>query len=278
MESKAIANYRQRVVMSKLSVFKALLQDNPQLFTSEGLSALLVDCLHLKYTQHHNFTYPSLLQDKSIYPDLAQVGNINSQTEKIIRRVKSSPTNWRLDGLDGCLTQQEATDFLFIYRKICDNIHQLQQEMSISGVSQRHVAIRDRLFSYPVANDQLLLLECDRLTLKNAVSGIVEYFLQLVEMPQAYNLFSVDENERKIPATALAVREAAAQAFRAEIYCESHEWVRTGANYWEGQHAYRIDPDEIHLCLHLDWDENLFIFFDAHHPDPRRWPWGMAGE
>ncbi|MBD2505693.1 hypothetical protein [Anabaena azotica] len=254
--------------------FEKLLQDNPELFTPEGLSALLVDCLHFKYAQHHKFTYPSLLRDKSIYPDLAQAGNIDLQTEKIIRRFKSNPANWRIEG---CLTEQEAFDFLFLFRKICDNIHAIQQDMSISGVSQRHVAFRDRLFSHPVADDQLLLMESDRASLQNAVPGVVEYFLELVEIPQAYNLFSVGQDERKIPTTALAVREAAAQTCRAEIYAESHQWVRTGDNYWEGQHAYRIDPDEIHLCLHLDWEENLFIFFDAHHPDPRRWPWGVAG-
>ncbi|MBD2505550.1 hypothetical protein [Anabaena azotica] len=253
--------------MSTVSVFQTLLKDNPELFTSEGLSALLADCLHLKFTQHHKFTYPSLLQDKSIYPDLAQAGNIDSQTEKIIRRFKSNPANWRIDG---CLTEQEAFDFLFLFRKICDNIHAIQQDMSISGVSQRCVAYRDRLFSYPVANDQLQLLECDRASLQNAVPGVVEYFLELVEIPQAYNLFSVDQDERKIPTTALAVREAAAQAFRAEIYAESHQWEQTGANYWEGSHACKQDPDQIHLCLHLDWEEEEFVFFDAHHPDLSR--------
>jgi len=89
-----------------------------------------------------------------------------------------------------------------------------------------------------------------------------------------YNLFSADQDERKIPATTAAVREAAAQAFRAEIYAESYHWTRTGDNYWEGEHACKKDPDEIHLCLHLDWDEDEFIFFDAHHPDSSRKPWG----
>jgi hypothetical protein len=255
--------------------FEKLLQDNPQLFTSQGLSALLVDCIHLKYTQHHKFTYPSLLADKSIYPALAQTGNPDPQTEKIIHRFKASPATWETNG---CLTEQEAFDFLFLYRRISDNLHQLQKNLGISGVCPRHIAIRDRLFSYPAAEDQLLLLESDRLTLQNAVSGVVEYFLQLVQMPLAYNLFLVDQDEKKIPANPAAVREAATKAVRAEIYRESHEWTRTGANCWEGKHASKVNPDEIHLCLHLDFNEDEFIFFDAHHPDQERWPWGVTAQ
>ncbi|MBD2255144.1 hypothetical protein [Nostoc parmelioides] len=251
--------------------FEKLLQDNPQLLTSEGLSALLGDCIHLKYTQHHRFTYPSLLQDKNVYLGLAQLSNPDPQTEQIIRRFKTNPAAW---DTNGCLTEQEAFDFLFLYRRINDNIHQLQKNLGISGVCLRHIAIRDRLFSYPTADDQMLLLESDRTTLQNAVPGIIKYFLELVQMPPAYNLFLVDQDEQKISANPAAVQEAAARALRAEIYCESHEWIQTGANYWESKHASKVDPDEMHLCLHLDWEEDEFIFFDAHHSDPARWPWG----
>ncbi|WP_445632580.1 hypothetical protein [Nostoc sp. DSM 114161] len=71
--------------------------------------------------------------------------------------------------------------------------------MSISGVTPRHISIRDRLFSYPAAENQLLLLECDacgnvkdeRVTLQNAVPKIIKYFLQIVQISPVHNLFLV---------------------------------------------------------------------------------------
>ena len=260
--------------MSNLPVIsKVLQQDNPELLTTKGLSALLHDCICLKYAQNHRFTYPSLL-DTSIYLELAQIGNVTSTEAEVIRRIGVS----RIWAKNGAETMQEAADFLFLFRKICDNTHELQQDLGISGIINRHVAYRDRLFFYPATDDQLLLLESDRTTLQNAVPGIIEYFLQLVEMPPTYNLFLVDQDERKISTNPAAVQEAAVRAVRAEIYCESHEWIQTGANYWESKHASKVDPDEMHLCLHLDWEEDDFIFFDAHHPDQERWPWGIAAE
>ncbi|MCC5640748.1 hypothetical protein LC593_33965 [Nostoc sp. CHAB 5844] len=264
--------------MSNLpAVSRVLQQDNLDLFTTEGLSALLHDCICLKYVQHHKFTYPSLLQDKSVYLELAQWGNTNALEAETIRRVQAGSKIW---AVDGCGSLEEAADFLHLFHRIRHNIHQLQQDLGISGVSQRHISICDRLFSYPAPEDQLILLECDacgnvkdeRVTLQNAVSEITKYFVSLVQMSPAYNLFSVDKDENKIPTTVAAVQQVATRAVKAEIYSESYNWKPTTANYWEGKPAPQVDPDEIHLCLHLDWDENEFLFFDAHHPEPSRWP------
>ncbi|MBN3905631.1 MAG: hypothetical protein HWQ35_03330 [Nostoc sp. NMS1] len=60
--------------MSNLPVFQLLLQDNPNLFSTEGLSSLLQDCLRLKYPKRHKFIYPSLL-DRQVYLELAGLGN-----------------------------------------------------------------------------------------------------------------------------------------------------------------------------------------------------------
>ncbi|MBD2302790.1 hypothetical protein [Nostoc sp. FACHB-190] len=264
--------------MSNLPAINKLRQDNPDLLTTEGLSALLHDCICLKYAQHHRFTYPSLLADKSIYLELAQIGSSNVEDEALIHRIQASSKIWAKNGAD---TMQEATDFLLLFHKIRDNIHQLQQNLSISGVSQRHISIRvrpwrwrsHRLFSYPAPEDQLILLECDRIVLQNAVPGVLKYFLELVQMSPTYNLFFVDENKNKIPTTVAIVEDAAARAVKAEIYSESYNWKPTNTNCWEGKPAPQLHPGEIHLILHLDWDENEFLFFDAHHPDINRWPW-----
>jgi hypothetical protein len=71
-------------------------------------------------------------------------------------------------------------------------------------------------------------------------------------MSPAYNLFLVDESENKIPTTVASVENAATSAVIADIYSESYNWELTGANSWHGKHAYKVDPDKIHLCLHQD--------------------------
>lgn len=256
--------------MSNLSVISKLLKDNSDFFTTEGLSALLQDCICLKYAQYHRFTYPSLLVDNSIYLELAQLNNSNAEDAEISHRFKASSKIW---AAKGCYSQEEVADFLHLFRRIRDNIHQLQQDLSISGITQRNIAIRDHLFAFSVAEDQLILLECDRITLQNAVPSVIKYFVSLVQKSPSYNLFLCQGEDQKISTSITTIKDATQRAVRADIYTTSHEWQQTGANCWEGKRAYKVDPDEIHLCLHLDWDENEFIFFDAHHPDPKRCPW-----
>ncbi|MCC5670823.1 hypothetical protein LC653_45510 [Nostoc sp. CHAB 5784] len=82
--------------MSTLPVLQLLLQDNPNLFTTEGLSALLEDCIRLKYSKRHEFTYPSLL-NQQVYLSLANLGNGSSEDEEILRRILSDPKGWCLD-------------------------------------------------------------------------------------------------------------------------------------------------------------------------------------
>ncbi|WP_341530065.1 hypothetical protein WKK05_12635 [Nostoc sp. UHCC 0302] len=82
--------------MSTLPVFQLLLQDNPSLFTTEGLSSLLHDCICLRYPERHKFTYPSLL-NQQVYLSLANLGNSSSEDEEIIRRILSDPKGWCID-------------------------------------------------------------------------------------------------------------------------------------------------------------------------------------
>lgn len=265
--------------MSNLSVFQTLRQDNPDLFTATGLSALLGDCLRVKYPEHHKFTYPSLL-NLDVYLALAEIDN-SIQHQKIIHLIMANPNAWPAIVKSGRKSDPDLGKFfyadygawLFLYYRIRDNVYQLQQNLNISGVSQRHISIRDRLFSFPKEEPLVLMLECDRTILQNAVPEITNYFLKLVQMSPAYNLFLVDENNKKIPVTAAEVKNAASQAVKAEIDCEAYNWKKISPKRWESELIDLLDPDKIHLCLHLDWDNNEVIFFEAHHPDKSRFPW-----
>lgn len=270
--------------MFTLPVFQLILQDNPNLFTTEGLSALLEDCIRLKYPERHKFTYPSLL-DQQVYLSLANLGNGSSEDEEIIRRILSDPKGWCLDApaevkegakfydnMGKMFGPHFETD-LFLYHTVRDNIQQLQKNLGISGVRVINISVRDRLFSYPTVEDQLITLDEDRLTLQQAVPEIIKYFVSLVQMQPAYKLFLVDREEQKTSVSVTAVKNAASNVVIAEIYTESYNWELTGANCWRGKSVERLDPDEIRLTLHLDWDENKFIFFEAQHPDLSRFPW-----
>ncbi|WP_414573798.1 hypothetical protein [Nostoc sp. CCY 9925] len=274
--------------MSPLPALQLLLQDNPNLFTTEGLSALLEDCIRLKYPERHKFTYPSLL-NQQVYLSLANLGNGSSEDEEIVRRILSDPKGWCMDApaevkegakfydMGKMFGPRFGTD-LFIYHTVRDNIQELQKRLGISGVRMRNISVRDRLFSFPTVEDQLITLDEDRLTLQQAVPEIIKYFVSLVQMQPAYKLFLVDEKEQKISVSVIAVENAASKTVIAEVYTESYNWELTGANCWRGKSVERLDPDEIRLTLHLDWDENEFIFFDAHHPDPKRCPWLETAE
>ncbi|MCC5633269.1 hypothetical protein LC613_37940 [Nostoc sphaeroides CHAB 2801] len=132
---------------------------------------------------------------------------------------------------------------------------------------------RHRLFSYPTVEDQLVMQESDRQKLQQAAPEIIKYFISLVQIPPEYRLFLVDQKEQKTPVSVTAVENAASKTVIAEVYTESYNSSLTGAKCWRGKSVERVDPDKIRLTLHLDWDENEFIFFEAQHPDLSRFPW-----
>jgi hypothetical protein len=249
--------------MSKLEVFQLLLQDNPDLFTTQGLSSLLHDCICLKYPERHKFTYPSLL-NQQVYLSLANLGNGSSENEEIIRRILSDPKGWCInapadvqqgakfyDSMDKMFGPRFGTE-LFLYHSIRDNIRSIQKSLGVSGVRTRNISVRDRLFSYPTVEDQLITLDEDRVILQQAVPFVINYFINLVQIQPAYRLFLVDKKEQKTPASVSAVKNAVSRAIIAEIYIESIDWELTGANCWQGKSVERVDPDEIRLTLHLD--------------------------
>jgi hypothetical protein len=267
--------------MSNLPVFQLLLQDNPNLFSTEGLSSLLQDCLRLRYPKRHKFIYPSLL-DRQVYLELAGLGNGNAKHDEIIHRIMTDPKGWCLDAPSsvhegarfyenmGKIFGPNFGTELFLYHTIRDNIQDTQKNLAISGVSQRNISIRDRLFSYPKIEDQLLTLDSDRIILQKAVPEIIQFFVSLVQIAPAYNLFLVNKDKRNIQASVTTVESYAPKAVIADIYAESCNWEKSEQNCWRGKSTFRKDPDEVHLYLHLDHKENEIIYFKAVYPDLSR--------
>lgn len=256
-------------------VFQLLLQDNPHLFTTEGLSSLLWDCVHMKSPNRYKFTYPSLL-NKQVYLAIAGLEG-SAEDEVMIYRIMSDPQAWynftkvrQQDQPSENIGEEFYSNFgieIYLQHRIINSIRCLQKSLNISGVRQTNIAVRDRLFSYPTLEEQLITLDEDRTTLAQAVPEIIKYFVSLAQIPPEYRLFLVDEKKQKIPTSVSTVENAASSAAIAEISTESFDRQVTGANCWHDKSVERVDPDKIRLTLHLDWDENEFIFFEAHHQD-----------
>jgi hypothetical protein len=266
---------------NSVPVFQLLLQDNPHLFTTEGLSLLLLDCVHMKSPNRHKFTYPSLL-NKQVYLAIAGLEG-SAEDEVMIYRIMSDPQAWynftkvRQQGQPSeNIGEEFYSNFgieIYLQHRIINSIRCLQKSLNISGVRQTNIAVRDRLFSYPKVEENLVILDRDRLTLQQAVPEIIKYFVSLAQIPPEYRLFLVDEKKQKIPTSVSTVENAASSAAIAEISTESFDRQLTGANCWHDKSFERVDPDKIRLTLHLDWNENEFIFFEAHHQDLTRFPW-----
>lgn len=270
-------------MLSTESVFERLEHDNPRLFTTEGLSILLQDCLELTNPQqNYQFTYPSLL-DRHIYLFLAGFGNASERevVEYIVADQRlQSPLAVQVgaqlyNNLDEIVGAGFATKLL-IYGTVRENVQQLQKSLGISGVSQRCVSIRDRLFSYSALVEELVLLESDRILLQSAAPKLIEYFTELVQIEPAYRLFLEDSEEQKIPTSFTALEVAADKAVMAEIYTECFRWQQVDNCSWRGEPTSKQDPDKINLVLHLDWKEEEFLFFEGHHQDKSRFPWLIA--
>ncbi|MEH1887870.1 hypothetical protein [Nostoc sp.] len=262
-------------------VFQLLLQDNPHLFTTEGLSSLLLDCVNIKASNCHKFTYPSLL-NKQVYLAIARLEG-SAEDEVMIYRIMSNPQVWynftkvrQQDQAFENIGEEFYSSFgieIYLQHRIINSIRYLQKSLNISGIRQTNIAVRDRLFSYPTLEEQLITLDEDHTTLAQAVPEIIKYFVSLTQIPPEYRLFLVDEKKQKIPTSVSTVENAASSAAIAEISTESFDRELTGANCWRDKSVERVDTDKIRLTLHLDWDENEFIFFEAQHPDLSRFPW-----
>ncbi|MBD2565134.1 MULTISPECIES: hypothetical protein [Nostoc] len=262
-------------------VFQRLLQDNPHLFTTEGLSSLLLDCVHMKSPNHHKFTYPSLL-NKQVYLAIAGLEG-SAEDEVMIYRIMSDPQAWynftkvRQQGQPSeNIGEEFYSSFgieIYLQHRIINSIRCLQKSLNISGVRQTNIAVRDRLFSYPKVEEHLVILDRDRLTLQQAVPEIIKYFVSLAQIPPEYRLFLVDEKKQKIPTSVSTVKNVALSAAIAEISTESFDRQLTGTNCWCDKSVERVDPDKIRLTLHLDWNENEFIFFEAQHQNLSRFLW-----
>jgi len=224
------------------------------------------------------------LLEREVYLELAGLGKGDAKDDEIIHRIMTDPKGWCLDApasvhegarFYDSIGKMFGPNFgteLFLYHRIRDNIQDIQKNLVISGVSQRNISIRDRLFSYPTVEDQLLTLESDRIILQKAVPEIIQFFVSLVQIAPAYNLFLVNKDKRNIYASVTTVESYAPKAVIADIYAESCNWEKSEHNCWRGKSTFRKDPDEVHLYLHLDHKENEIIYFKAVYPDLSRFP------
>lgn len=284
MESKSFKVERSYLTQQQLGknhpVFALLLKDNPDLFSTEGLSTLLMDCVNRSTKPERVKNH--LILDDAVYDSLSSIFD-GIQDKEIMRRIMSDPKGWTLDApeevkdgaeyyakLGKIISAKDLTD-MFTYHVIRDNIQSIQKELNISGIIERHLSICDRILSFHISCSQLSLIETDRVILSQEIPKVVDFFLDVTKLDDQYELSIDDEEGNPHPCNDSKVCEIAGIAIDASVASESNEWTKVGNEMWNGKHANRLHPDRITLYLGLTDDETEII--EANHIDKTRKPW-----
>lgn len=264
-------------------VFTILLEENPELFTTEGLEALLMDCVWRtsdKYKDRIKF-HKSLIHD-GIWTALSSI--FDSSTDLVLlRRILMTPSEFDVelphenkdDNFYSRIGSLLGGDFMtnkFIYDIIRDNIQDIQKQLDISGIKIRYQSIRDCMISYHVDAGELNLLEKDYSVLAQEKQKVVQFFLDVINIDPKYDLFIKDDEEELHPCDSSKLLAIAQSAVSASIYSESHEWRKSTSreDCWSGTSIKLAHPDKITLWLGIG-EEHLEIF-EAIHPDKSRKP------
>jgi hypothetical protein len=198
----------------------------------------------------------------------------------MLNRIMADPKGWALDApqaiQDGAefysrlakMFNTNAMTGIFTYHSIRGNIQAIQRALNISGVVEKNISIRDRLFSYPEHYDQLDLLESDRRRLRNAAPKVVNFFLEVISIKPKFDLFIETDDDELIPVDTF---NAPNELLAAEIYTDSYEWEKAAEGHWTGRSVKKLHPDKIKLNLQLGDDE--WLYYVAEHPDKSRFPW-----
>ena len=279
LENKSLAVKRlyltQQQLGKKHPVFSLLLSEEPNLLSPKGLSTLLADCRNRSLNPDK--VKNKLILNNAVYASLSSIFDRVPDRE-IMRRIMADPKGWTLnasedvkkgaeyyDRLGQLFGTQDLTD-LFTYHVIRDNIQAIQKELSISGVIDHHVSIRDHLFSYKQEEGQLEILEFDHKILKMEVPKIVDFFLKILDIEPKYSLFRENNDENLISCDKSEIFELLDYSFKASIICESCEWEKCDDG-WRGKFISKKDPDKIKLLLYPSNDDKGITCFVAVHPD-----------
>jgi hypothetical protein len=260
-------------------VFTILLEENPGLFTTDGLERLLIDCV-MKTVDPSKIAIHHSLVHECIWVGLSAVFESPGDLD-LMRRILVSPSEFDVAPSKeltennfysriGSLFGADMMTNKFVYDVIRDNIHAIQNQLNISGIRQHHRSIRDRVFCSYTPSGYLDLLESDRVILHQEIPKVVKFFLKVISIDEQYELFRQDDEEELHYADNSEVWAIARIAVDAHIRSESNKWTKTN-NGWSGTRVEKIHPDSIVLSLGLSGDESTI--FEAIHIDKSRHPW-----
>ncbi|MEM7557305.1 MAG: hypothetical protein AAF378_25110 [Cyanobacteria bacterium P01_A01_bin.84] len=240
----------------------ALMTDSLDLVTTEGLGILLSECL---------LRSNNMAQKQWFYPSL-----------------KNPVIMQYLSGIDSCVYQQmlrQAEEFmeerliedsqnlswtvgLAVYNSIRSNIHQLQEELGISGIYRCDSNYRGVRHISFVKESQLVLSESDLEVLKNFAPKVANHFCYLGQITSPkYLLVRIDRNgEAELATTYRQIRGIATNAKYAVL---SHQTLRNVGTHSEEE------PDVIELSLILSWngESSDTVNFRLYHPDLAYYLW-----
>ncbi|BDA71788.1 hypothetical protein all7033 [Calothrix sp. PCC 7716] len=250
--------------------------ENPNIYTTTGLSRLLLDCRMASSIKNADSFKHQSARDRRIRMMLAGIEPENINLE-MLSRVMSDPSGWAIDadtdvqegakfyeGMSKIFNADKMVE-MTLYHSIRDNIQELQKLKNISCIQEREIEIRGQKLEYQDREDQLTMLDSDYIILESNVSPIVSYYLQVTS---GYNIFRTWDNDNETPVTINEVKLITSTAKYAWVYPESIEWEGDVGHY-----VHKDDPDKITLSTYFEWDgacEERGVYFVAYHPDRSR--------
>lgn len=267
-----------------VNAFTSLHKDNPNIFTTDGLSTLLSEYRHLQLGNIEPKVYPSLL-----IPEVAlNLAGVPLESKDLWQRITIDPAGWALDASNdvqegakwydnlGKMLGYDSISEVMTYHSVRDYVQEIQKHFNISGCHLVEQNIRGIKVNYGDKDDQLVLIPSDYRILKYYARRVIYKFLKVIKLEPSYNLFQLTDEEDRIPVTHGQVRILASKSVYAWIHTESLNWERSPNGGWSGHYVRdRVHPDKITLYLHTTWDEGEpgnCLTFEARHPDSARFP------
>ncbi|MBD2298934.1 hypothetical protein [Nostoc sp. FACHB-190] len=253
-----------------------LLNENPQLFTTEGFISLLND-YQIAITRPENIRIHHSLKKTDFLFSLAGYSP-KPQNQELLRRVLTDPKGWSFDAdpevQKGCEYYANLGKFfalddltgILLYHTFRDRVREWQRQFNISGLVQQTVKIRDRQLTYHCHDCQLTLLPHDEELMIDESWDIAHFFVDVAAIAPKYDVFIEDEEEQLQPYT----NADFSSVLSAEIQFNSYDWIPFDDG-WRCKLTERQEPDKIELLLRHPDDE--YTTYVALHPDKDRFPW-----
>ena len=237
-----------------LCAMKTFMNDNENIFSTEGLSVLLDEAAKVKQGMYTPVTHPALA-DEEMYTQLMDLtpeqrdaydrlfldyspATVDLVPERFLEDVTTYLDLIKTFGAERALK-------LAHYHIARSNVHKLQEIMDIPCLHAASTGIvRGNVLQYVAKSDQLAVIKNDKPLLKKSAKEIGKFFLEVIQVAPKYKLSimaNCDDGQILLPTTYSKVKKKADKSVYATL---------------EFFGLYKTDPDSIRVDFAMGWDED----------------------